>query len=468
MDEQKQKNKKLVLKEKKSVQEILGVKEENLPLISIIVLTYNQQYLLEDCLASILKQDYPKLELVICDDASPDFDAEETTRMVERLKKENLKNYIVFQQSENVGTTANAMKGIELSAGTIFKLHAGDDMLYSAHVVSNMVCRFLKDESVQIIAGRSVACTPDGKRTKDYYPSCRAIEKMQETNCVGQFRLMSTQTWGEYINAPAVFWRRELYNEIGGFDATYKYTEDWPTWLRITQKGIKIHSIKDMTTIYRYGGISNDFSAANRALGKDHYEECIRMLKEIAIPELEKNGDGKSLKKCRHCVEAIRARITSEFEWNDMTLAEKLSWRLSHFCFLMQSRFYRKGASGFQIPLDNFLALLSLLVILVFYFVQQKPEAILAVEIVCLAYMLYFGIVRKQFGFGKCKLEFRNKIVMALCFLFYIVQAGVLPIQNIARFWAGIFTVAAGGYFTVVLVAIITKLYFRQKEKREL
>lgn len=96
MDEQKQKNKKLVLKEKKSVQEILGVKEENLPLISIIVLTYNQQYLLEDCLASILKQDYPKLELVICDDASPDFDAEETTRMVERLKKENLKNYIVF------------------------------------------------------------------------------------------------------------------------------------------------------------------------------------------------------------------------------------------------------------------------------------------------------------------------------------------------------------------------------------
>lgn len=36
MDEQKQKNKKLVLKEKKSVQEILGVKEENLPLISKI------------------------------------------------------------------------------------------------------------------------------------------------------------------------------------------------------------------------------------------------------------------------------------------------------------------------------------------------------------------------------------------------------------------------------------------------
>lgn len=468
MDEQKQKNEKSVLGEKKSVQEIFRIKEENLPLVSIIVLTYNQQYLLEDCLTSILKQDYPKLELVVCDDASPDFDAEETTRIIERLKKENLKNYIVFQQSGNAGTTANAMKGIELSSGTIFKLHAGDDMLYSAHVVRNMVCRFLKDESVQIIAGRSVACSPDGKLTKDFYPSRKAIEKMQETNCVGQFRLMSTQTWGEYINAPAVFWRRELYNEIGGFDATYKYTEDWPTWLRITQKGIKINSIKDVTTIYRYGGISNDSSAANRALGRDHYKECIRMLEEIAMPELEKNEDGKSLKKCRHCVEAIRARILSEFEWDDMTLAEKLSWRLSHFCFLMQSRFYRKGVSGFQIPLDNFLALLSLLAILIFYFVQQKPWAILITEAACLVYMFCIGIMRKQFGPRKRKLNSRHKMVMMLCFLFYIVQVGVLPIQNIARFWAEIFTIAAGGYFAVVLAAVISKLYFRQKERREL
>lgn len=117
MDEQKQKNKKLVLKEKKSVQEILGVKEENLPLISIIVLTYNQQYLLEDCLASILKQDYPKLELVICDDASPDFDAEETTRMVERLKKENLKNYIVFQQSEKCRNNGECNEGDRIVRG---------------------------------------------------------------------------------------------------------------------------------------------------------------------------------------------------------------------------------------------------------------------------------------------------------------------------------------------------------------
>lgn len=439
----------------------LAVQKGELPLVSIIVLTYNQQHLLKDCLASILNQKYPKLELIVCDDASPDFNAEETTRMIESLKSANLKNYVVFQQPQNAGTTENARKGIELSSGEIFKLHAGDDMLRSPSAVGNIVLKFLHDENIRIIAGRSVACTPDGKLLDQFYPSAQAISKMRNTNCVGQFKLMSTQAWGEYINAPAVFWTRELYDEIGGFDPQYKYTEDWPTWLTITQKGIKITCISDVTTIYRYGGISNSASDSNKILGKLHYEECARMLETIAIPELKKNKDQKSLKKCNHCIEAIRARILYEGDWAFMSYYERLMWKLTHIRFLMRSKFYRQGAAGFRIPVDNRLAMMSLLMLLAFFFIQQSPAIVFTSRILCVAALFYFGFFKRRW-------TAHGGAALLLCFLFYIVQAGILPVHNASLLWAQLFTVVLAVYLVLSMVSAVTHQYLLYKERREL
>jgi len=42
------------------------------PLVSVAVITYNQKLYLEECINSILSQDYPNMEIVIADDASTD------------------------------------------------------------------------------------------------------------------------------------------------------------------------------------------------------------------------------------------------------------------------------------------------------------------------------------------------------------------------------------------------------------
>lgn len=69
---------------------------KQIPLVSIIVLTYLQRHILNDCIDSILSQDYPNIELIICDDCSADFDCDEVYQYIEQNKKSNISNIVIY------------------------------------------------------------------------------------------------------------------------------------------------------------------------------------------------------------------------------------------------------------------------------------------------------------------------------------------------------------------------------------
>lgn len=332
--------------------------EDSAPLFSVVVLTYQQMHLLQDCLRSIFRQSYPNIELVICDDCSADFDEEYIRSYINKHKGRNLKNTVIYRHDHNVGTSANANKAISLSSGTYFKLHAGDDMLYGRDALKQAREQLEKD-GVSLIACRSVACAYDGTMTDQYYPSYGAICSMMDADAKKQFELIATQSWGEFINAPAIFWKRDFYDQIGGFDLDYKYTEDWPMWLKITGMGYRITLVNIVTTIYRYGGISNDASSLNLVLGNDHYNECIRMLKEMALPYLQTNAGFMKAFRCRHCIWCIKARIVAETRWEHWNLLQQVMWRIKNFGPLMISWAYRKKKHGIAFhPQRQFIAAL--------------------------------------------------------------------------------------------------------------
>ena len=348
----------------------------DVPLFSVIVLTFQQRHLLENCIDSILRQNYPNIELVICDDCSADFDEEEVRQYIDANKEDNIKNVIVYKQHSNVGTTANAQKGVELSSGKYFKLHAGDDMLYNETVLEKMAEK-LHDRNVHLLAGRSVACQHDGTMTDHYYPSIQAVTEMIDGDARRQFELMGTQSWGEYINAPAVFWKRSFFDEIGGFDLRYKYTEDWPMWLKITGAGYKITMIEEPTTIYRYGGISNDASTMNLTLGKKHYEECIDALEFYALRKFEAECNPKKIMRCRQSIQCLKARIETEGEWDIWSGTEKMAWRLRNIRFLLVSWIYRKRMYGIDLPCRSLYKLLGVCVVMFALHVQVWPGVVL-------------------------------------------------------------------------------------------
>ncbi len=318
------------------------------PLFSVIVLTYMQRHLLDECLNSILKQTYPNIELIICDDCSADFDPEEVEAYVFSHARENLKSLVVHRQERNVGTVANAQLGVELSSGEFFKLHAGDDMLLDGAVLDQMAA-VLSRPDVKLVAARSMACQHDGTMTQDCYPFYGPFCDMMSASAAQQFEMIGTQSWGAYINAPAVFWKRSLFDKMGGFDLSYRYTEDWPMWLKITGAGHAITMVNVVTTIYRYGGISNDLSALNVTIGKVHYEESIRMLREIALPRFEAEGKRRKIVRCKHAIKCLEVRRDTEGKWKSWTTMQKISWRIKELPFLLLSWMYRKRTNGIEL-----------------------------------------------------------------------------------------------------------------------
>lgn len=96
------------------------------PLVSIILLTYNQEKYIEDALRGVFDQSYVNTEIVISDDHSID----KTPLIVERFLRENSEKRNVFynHNEENLGLVKNFNKAVAFAHGDFFVLAAGDDV----------------------------------------------------------------------------------------------------------------------------------------------------------------------------------------------------------------------------------------------------------------------------------------------------------------------------------------------------
>jgi glycosyltransferase involved in cell wall biosynthesis len=95
------------------------------PLVSVAVVTYNQEAFLEDCVRSILAQDYPNFEIVIADDASTDGTAE----LLERLDRENPGRLVIMRNERNLGVTGNHNVALAACRGDYIAWIGGDDLM---------------------------------------------------------------------------------------------------------------------------------------------------------------------------------------------------------------------------------------------------------------------------------------------------------------------------------------------------
>lgn len=97
-------------------------------LVSLCVITYNQETYIGEALESVLAQDYDNLEIIISDDNSSDS----TFRIIEDICKSYKGNHsLVLNRNErNLGVVGNLNKALQLSSGKYICLAAGDDVMY--------------------------------------------------------------------------------------------------------------------------------------------------------------------------------------------------------------------------------------------------------------------------------------------------------------------------------------------------
>lgn len=139
--------------------------------VSVIVPVYNVKSRLEECLDSILAQNYEKFEVILVDDASTDGSGnicDEYARKDSRIR--------VIHQSVNHGVSAARNRGLDVATGTYVMFCDSDDCISPTYIESMM-----SSDADMVVTGVQ-NLYPDGNRLPHLRYSELLLEKLNLEN----------------------------------------------------------------------------------------------------------------------------------------------------------------------------------------------------------------------------------------------------------------------------------------------
>lgn len=220
------------------------------PLVSVIIPTINEEKVIERLIISIEKQTYKNLEYIVVDNKSTDQTATIARKYTNKV-------YIRGPQR-----SAQRNFGAKMSKGKyLFFLDA--DMELSPNVVKECVQLMYKDQTLGgiIVPEKSVAI--------NYWEKVKAFE-----------RSFYNQVEGDHVTDAARFIRRDIFEEVGGYDEKITGPEDWDLPEVIQRAGYNMGRIK--SRIFHYERIPTLYSLVKK---KYFYAlKSYKYLKKQGIP----------------------------------------------------------------------------------------------------------------------------------------------------------------------------------------
>jgi glycosyltransferase involved in cell wall biosynthesis len=189
----------------------------DLPKISIITPSYNQGQFIEETILSILNQNYPNLEYLIIDGKSTDS-------TIEIIKKYEQKIFYWVSEKDS-GQSEAINKGFQKATGEIVCWLNSDDILMP-NALNEVAAQFIKNKELILLNGQTVLIDKDSNIISSHF-----ILKQKKWYAIrGIF----------YINQPAMFWRRNIFDAIGFLRNELHTVMDKEFLIRVFEKNYKI------------------------------------------------------------------------------------------------------------------------------------------------------------------------------------------------------------------------------------
>lgn len=180
------------------------ISKEELPVISVVMPSFNQEKFIERSILSVFNQDYPNIEFIIIDGGSQDG----TTDIIK--KHQNLISYWVSESDQGQSDALN--KGFARANGDICCWLNSDD-IYLPGAFRKIVSAFYGHPMKSIIFGD--------------WLSINADDDVLDYNHAFDFNLNHFKYEGFHLNAQAMFWRANVHKAFGGFDLSLHNTMDY-------------------------------------------------------------------------------------------------------------------------------------------------------------------------------------------------------------------------------------------------
>ena len=255
-----------------------SINYDNLPLVSIIVVTYNSSKTVLETLDSIKAQTYRKIELIISDDCSTDNSLEICRRWIDNNKNRFVYTEIVTTAS-NTGTSGNLNRGVRKCKGSWVKDIAGDDRLLPICIQEN-INYILRNPNADIVFSKvrlfgNDCFVNDYKSLFSYHYFDLPHDKFYK-------KLIHR----DFLPGSSSFIRMSVFDKIGLYDETIPLMEDWPFWMKAFHKGC-IFAFNDVETVeYRLEGsvsITNTKSKKYLECEKAAFKLSLQYQKELSI-----------------------------------------------------------------------------------------------------------------------------------------------------------------------------------------
>ncbi|WP_052323758.1 glycosyltransferase family 2 protein [Flavihumibacter sp. ZG627] len=189
--------------------------KQDWPRITIVTPSYNQASYLEQTIRSVLDQQYPNLEYIIIDGGSADGSIDIIKSYSDKL------TYWVSETDKGQSDALN--KGFRKASGEILAWINSDDY-YEKHVFYDVAINYL-NKGFDFFCGASRMINESGELIQELF-----------TENINFHSLL--KYWKPHFcpPQPSMFFRREVYEELGGLDESLNYSMDFDLWLRASKK----------------------------------------------------------------------------------------------------------------------------------------------------------------------------------------------------------------------------------------
>lgn len=218
------------------------------PLVSVICTVFNHQEFVYEALQSVFNQTYPRIELIVLDNASEDKSVEEIERAI------NGKPNVTFiRNKQNLGLCRAFNQGLKLSSGDYIIDLSADDLLIRSRVEKQVASFSQLPTDYAVVYTNAAAITTKGNWIDFHYP----VDSLYKALVKPPSGTIYKEVLREYfICTPTMMMRRQALKELSGYDERLTF-EDFDFWVRSSAK-YRYHYLDEVLTFKRE--VSNSLS----------------------------------------------------------------------------------------------------------------------------------------------------------------------------------------------------------------
>jgi len=234
------------------------------PSVSVIIVTWNAEDIIKDCLQSVFATKYPNLEIIIVDNNSQDHTLSKVKKMQKKLFK-------LITNGQNLGFPKAINQGLRVATGDYLLLLNADASLPADFFQKAEA--FFADYPEAAVMGPKLA-DPDGTPQGSVFPE-PSVEATFREFWLGQKNLTAKYSPSpenkrpvsvNAISGACMFFPRRTLEKIGLFtESVFMYYEDLDYCRRIRRSGWNIYFNPQITVTHIHGHASKQTSG--RALG---------------------------------------------------------------------------------------------------------------------------------------------------------------------------------------------------------